>query len=135
MKNIQNRCFCWLLCLLITGCKLDAEIGCPQKIIIHWDQTAEKFYKSPKIIKPTPKNQNIDKIIMSITDNKSGWTPSLLSYAPYISIIGNNNLYKINITPTLVIINYKTDIKDDKSIQLVKKSTTAFFEEVLKLLE
>lgn len=120
--------------MICGGCDLSLPEALPETVYLYWDLEQNEGIPSPIEYEVTQKSDFQKQITNLLERNRRGWTPSVVSYAPYIKIVSANRIYTLNITPELLIVNYKKNASDTRAMQMVKKTPNGIFDLFLEIV-
>jgi len=69
-----------------------------------------------------------------LVQERSGWRPSVVTYAPYILIISEDNMYSLAVSPKMLVVNYKRSPESTREVQLVKAVPKKVYDDLLRLV-
>lgn len=129
---LKRNWLLYLLCLaaVISGCKIDANKYDPE--VLEY-QTFEP--NQPLVRVCIYQDDEIYRYVKKLmSENMEGWYPSVATYVPHVKIRANNDMYRLMIGPSYLVL-MTWDSKHEYSRQFVKKVSGEAYSNIVVLIK
>jgi len=135
MKRVRNSLFIVVFPFFLLSCRYNPQGVDPLSVQLYWSFEADQRAPFPESFHVQKGGVFAEHINELLEKNTHGWRPSIANYVPYIQVVSEDRMYVLNITPWLLVINYKENESVVLMTQRVKKIPNGVYVETLNIIK